>query len=53
METNSANQISPDSSDEDVFKYEVSDDSLERVADVERLGAVTLAFCSGLDTCPS
>jgi hypothetical protein len=29
------------------------DDALERVADVERLGAVTLAFCSGLDTCPS
>jgi hypothetical protein len=53
METNSANQISPDSTNEDVFKYEVSDDSLERVADVERLGAVTLVFCGGLDTCPS
>lgn len=39
--------------DGDIFAYEVSDDSLERVADVERLGAVTLAFCSGLDTCPS
>jgi hypothetical protein len=39
--------------DDDIFAYEVSDDALERVADVERLGAVTLAFCSGLDTCPS
>ena len=39
--------------DDDIFAYEFSDDALERVADVERLGAVTLAFCSGLDTCPS
>ena len=41
------------SGDDDILAYEVSDDALERVADVERLGAVTLAFCSGLDTCPS
>jgi hypothetical protein len=39
--------------DDDILAYEFSDDALERVADVERLGAVTLAFCSGLDTCPS
>jgi hypothetical protein len=39
--------------DDDIFACEVSDDALERVADVERLGAVTLAFCSGVDSCPS
>jgi hypothetical protein len=39
--------------DDDIFACKLSDDALERVADVERLGAVTLAFCSGLDTCPS
>jgi hypothetical protein len=53
MDTKIVNQSSPDKSDEDIFSYEVSDDSVERVADAERLGAVTLAFCSGLDTCPS
>jgi hypothetical protein len=47
-------QTIPDyKSGDDIFASEVSDDSVERVADVERLGAVTLAFCSGLDTCPS
>ena len=46
-------QACADKDDEDVFWYEVSDDLVERIADVERLGAVTLAFCSGLDTCPS
>jgi hypothetical protein len=47
-------QSAPDCrGDDDIFACEVSDDVLERVADVERLGAVTLAFCSGLDTCPS
>jgi hypothetical protein len=39
--------------DDDIVVHQVSDDSMERAADVERLGAVTLAFCSGLDTCPS
>ena len=45
-------EIDPDN-EEEMFTYDVSDDLVERVADVERLRAVTLAFCSGLDTCPS
>ena len=45
-------QVSPTDADEESFAYEVSDEWLERVADVERLGAQTIAFCSGLDTCP-
>jgi hypothetical protein len=30
--------------DDDIFAYQASDDSMERAADVERLGAVTLDF---------
>jgi hypothetical protein len=39
--------------DDAILAYEVADEALERAADVERLGAATLAFCSGLDTCPA
>jgi hypothetical protein len=45
-------RIDPDN-EEEIFTDDVSDDLVERVADVERLDAITLAFCSGLDTCPS
>ena len=44
-------QRNPDDKPMTIFAYAVSDDSVECVADVERLGAVT--FCSGLDTYPS
>jgi len=46
-------QIGPANNDEEFSAYDVSDDSLERVADPDRLGAATLAFCSGLETCPA
>jgi hypothetical protein len=40
--------------DEDL-SFEVSDEALEAAAGSvkEKAGAFTLAFCSGLDTCPS
>jgi hypothetical protein len=41
--------------DEEIFSFEVSDEALEAAAGSvkEKAGAFTLAFCSGLDTCPS
>lgn len=44
-----------DLSDEMNLAYDVSDEALEMVAGSvrERAGAFTLAFCSGLDTCPA
>ena len=40
--------------DEDL-SFEVSDEAVEAAAGSvkEKAGAFTLAFCSGLDTCPS
>jgi hypothetical protein len=39
----------------EIFSFEVSDEALEAAAGSvkEKAGAFTLAFCSGLDTCPS
>lgn len=41
--------------EEDILSFEVSDEALEAAAGSvkEKAGAFTLAFCSGLDTCPS
>jgi hypothetical protein len=41
--------------DEEILSFEVSDEALEMAAGSvkEKAGAFTLAFCSGLDTCPS
>ena len=41
--------------DEDVLAYEVSDQDVEATAGLleGQTKSVTLAFCSGLDTCPS
>jgi hypothetical protein len=41
--------------EEEILGFEVSDEALEAaVGSVkEKAGAFTLAFCSGLDTCPS
>jgi hypothetical protein len=41
--------------EEEIFIFEVSDEALEAAAGSvkEKAGAFTLAFCSGLDTCPS
>ena len=44
-----------DLSDELILTYVISDEALETAAGAvrEKAGAFTLAFCSGLDTCPS
>jgi hypothetical protein len=41
--------------EEEILSFEVSDEVLEAAAGSvkEKAGAFTLAFCSGLDTCPS
>jgi hypothetical protein len=41
--------------DEEILSFKVSDEALEMAAGSvkEKAGAFTLAFCSGLDTCPS
>ena len=41
--------------EEEILSFEVSDEALEAAAGSvkEKAGAITLAFCSGLDTCPS
>jgi hypothetical protein len=41
--------------DEAMLIYEVSDEAIENAAGSvkEKVGAFTLAFCSGVDTCPS
>jgi hypothetical protein len=41
--------------EEEILGFEVSDEALEAAAGSvkEKAGAFTLAFCSGLDTCPS
>ena len=39
---------------EEEFLFEVSDEALEAAAGTnQKAGAFTLAFCSGLDTCPT
>jgi len=39
--------------EEEILNYEVSDEALEAAAGTEKAGAYTIAFCSGLDTCPA
>ena len=41
--------------EEEILSLEVADEALEAAAGSvkEKAGAFTLAFCSGLDTCPS
>lgn len=53
MEPVTSDLVGSSSKDEEVFAYNLSDDSLERAADPEKHCAVTLAFCSGLQTCPA
>ena len=39
--------------DQDIFLFDASDAALEAAASIPDLaGAMTLAFCSGLDVCP-
>jgi hypothetical protein len=41
--------------EEEILSFQVSDEALEAAAGSvkENAGAFTLAFCSGLDTCPA
>jgi len=43
-----------DQVEEEFVAFEVADEALEAAAGMakERAGSLTLAFCSGLDTCP-
>jgi hypothetical protein len=43
-----------DQMEEEILNYQVSDEALEAAAGTmkDKAGAFTLAFCSGLDTCP-
>ncbi|HEX4042590.1 MAG TPA: hypothetical protein VHY10_12880 [Xanthobacteraceae bacterium] len=40
--------------EDDILAFDVSDEALEAAAGTvkEKAGAMTVAFCSGLDTCP-
>jgi hypothetical protein len=44
-----------DSTEEDILINDVTDEAIEAAAGImkERAGTLTLAFCSGLDTCPA
>jgi hypothetical protein len=44
-----------ENAEEEIITYEVSDEALESAAKAVKDvgGAQTLAFCSGLDTCPA
>jgi len=41
--------------EQEILAYDVSDEALEMVAGLgkEKVGSATLAFCTGLDTCPA
>ncbi len=47
--------IGCEQNDADILAYEISDASLEAAAATgkDKAGSITLAFCSGLDTCPA
>ncbi len=43
-----------DQTEQEILIFEVSDEALEAAACTnDKAGAATLAFCSGLDTCPA
>ena len=44
-----------DATEEDILINDVTDEAIEAAAGnmKERAGTLTLAFCSGLDTCPA
>jgi len=49
------NDTTIDQIEEEVLGYEVSAEALEAAAGTmkDKAGSFTLAFCSGLDTCPA
>lgn len=46
--------IRSERTEEEFLTYDVSDEALEAAAGTakDKAGSLTLAFCSGLDTCP-
>lgn len=52
---NVMNATKLDQIDQEILSYEVSDEALETAASVgkDKAGNVTIAYCSGLDTCPA
>ena len=42
-----------DQTEEEILSHEVSDEALETAAGKDKVGNFTLAFCSGLETCPA
>jgi hypothetical protein len=47
--------IGLDQAEEAILSYEVSDEALESAAGTvkDKAASLTVAFCSGLDTCPA
>ena len=50
-----SDSITIQSEEEAILTYQVADEALEAAATIlmDRGGSVTLAFCSGLDSCPT
>jgi hypothetical protein len=46
--------INPSNADQEIFLFDAPDEALEAAAASikDNAGAMTLAFCSGLDACP-
>jgi hypothetical protein len=42
-----------DAEELEVLSYDVSDDALENAAGKEMVVVLTVAFCTGLDSCPA
>ena len=55
QEEKAMKDINIDQREEEILTFEVSDEALEAAAGTmkDKAGAFTLAFCSGLDTCPA
>jgi hypothetical protein len=53
IQTMNPTKVENEQADDEILTYEVSDSELETSSGLSLLrgGAVTLAFCSGLDTC--
>jgi hypothetical protein len=55
QEEKAMKDINIDQREEEILTFDVSDEALEAAAGTmkDKAGAFTLAFCSGLDTCPA
>jgi hypothetical protein len=50
-----SNEVRLTDNEDRILTFDVTDDALEKAANVvkECGGALTVSFCSGLDTCPA